>query len=238
VKVYNSLIKSSILLVEDDTALSDMLMFNIEQSGFEVRAAHDGEEAMLFAKEQVPDLIVLDWMIPKLSGLEVCRMMRRNKKLSKVPIIMLSARANEEDRLRGLEVGADDYITKPFSPKELVARIKAVLRRSRPSTGSDTLSSGDITIDLDAYRVRKGGKDIHLGPIEYRLLRHFMENPGKVYSREQLIDSVWGSSIYIDMRTVDVHIRRLRKAMEVSGKKNFIRTVRSAGYAFTPELGV
>ena len=232
------MIKLSVLLVEDDTALSAMLKFNLEQSGFEVRAAYHGEEAMLFAKEQVPDLVILDWMIPKLSGVEVCRMMRRDKELSKCPIIMLTARANEEDRLRGLEVGADDYIIKPFSPKELVARMKAVLRRSRLSAGSNTLSSGDITIDLDAYRVRKSGKEMHLGPIEYKLLRHFMENPGKVYSRQQLIDSVWGHSIYIEMRTVDVHIRRLRKAMEASDKNDLIRTVRSAGYAFDPKLEV
>ena len=232
------MIKPSVLLVEDDTALSAMLKFNLEQSGFEVRAAYHGEEAMLFAKEQVPDLVILDWMIPKLSGVEVCRMMRRDKELSKCPIIMLTARANEEDRLRGLEVGADDYIIKPFSPKELVARMKAVLRRSRLSAGSNTLSSGDITIDLDAYRVRKSGKEMHLGPIEYKLLRHFMENPGKVYSRQQLIDSVWGHSIYIEMRTVDVHIRRLRKAMEASDKNDLIRTVRSAGYAFDPKLEV
>lgn len=230
------MINPSILLVEDDQALSAMLSFNIEKAGFKVRLAIDGEEAMELAREEIPDLVVLDWMIPKFSGLEVCRMMRRNKSLSKVPIIMLTAKSKEEDRLRGLEGGADDYVTKPFSPKELIARIKAVLRRSRPSTGADQLSSGDIVMDLSSYKVTRKGKEIHLGPIEFKLLRHFMENPGRVYSREQLIDSVWGPSIYIEMRTVDVHIRRLRKAVQVGTDRNIIRTVRSAGYAFDPIL--
>ena len=226
------MIKSSILLVEDDQALSVMLSFNIEKAGFKVRSAVDGEEAMSLAREETPDLVVLDWMIPKLSGLEVCRMMRRNKTLSKVPIIMLTARSKEEDRLRGLEGGADDYVTKPFSPKELIARIKAVLRRSRPSTGTDELSIGNVIMDLACYKVTREGLEIHLGPIEFKLLRHFLENPGRVYSRDQLIDSVWGHGIYIEMRTVDVHIRRLRKAMQVGAGKDIIRTVRSAGYAF------
>ena len=226
------MIKSSILLVEDDQALSVMLSFNIEKAGFKVRSAVDGEEAMSLAREETPDLVVLDWMIPKLSGLEVCRMMRRNKTLSKVPIIMLTARSKEEDRLRGLEGGADDYVTKPFSPKELIARIKAVLRRSRPSTGTDELSIGNVIMDLASYKVTREGQEIHLGPIEFKLLRHFLENPGRVYSREQLIDTVWGQGIYIEMRTVDVHIRRLRKAMQVGAGKDIIRTVRSAGYAF------
>jgi len=228
------MIKPSILLVEDDQALSAMLSFNIEKDGFTIRTAVDGEEAMVLVREQIPDLVVLDWMIPKLSGLEVCRMMRRNKELSKVPIIMLTARTKEEDRLRGLEGGADDYVTKPFSPKELIARIRAVLRRSRPSTAADKLSVGDILMDLSAYRVTREGNEIHLGPIEFKLLRHFMENPGRVYSREQLIDSVWGTGIYIEMRTVDVHIRRLRKAIQIRATRDLIRTVRSAGYAFDP----
>jgi len=226
------MIKPSILLVEDDQALSTMLSFNIEKAGFTIRTTNDGEEAIILVREQIPDLIILDWMIPKFSGLEICQMIRRNKDFSQVPIIMLTARTKEEDRLRGLEAGADDYVTKPFSPKELIARIRAVLRRSRPSTAMDKLSVGDLLMDLSEYRVSREGKEIHLGPIEFKLLRHFMENPGRVYSREQLIDSVWGAGIYIEMRTVDVHIRRLRKAIQIGATKDLIRTVRSAGYAF------
>ena len=228
------MIKPSILLVEDDQALSVMLSFNLEKSGFKVRSAADGEEAISLVGEEIPDLMILDWMIPKLSGLEVCRIMRRKKESSLVPIIMLTARSEVDDRLRGLEVGADDYITKPFSPKELIARIKAVLRRSKPMSGLEELSSGGLVMNLSTYKVKRDGQEIHLGPIEYKLLRHFMENPGRVFSRGQLIDSVWGPSIYIEMRTVDVHIRRLRKAMHSKHSKDLIKTIRSAGYAFDP----
>jgi two-component system phosphate regulon response regulator PhoB len=226
--------KPSILLVEDDQALSVMLSFNLEKSGFKVRSAADGEEAISLVGEEIPDLMILDWMIPKLSGLEVCRIMRRKKESSLVPIIMLTARSEVDDRLRGLEVGADDYITKPFSPKELIARIKAVLRRSKPMSGLEELSSGGLVMNLSTHKVKREGQEIHLGPIEYKLLRHFMENPGRVFSRGQLIDSVWGPSIYIEMRTVDVHIRRLRKAIHSKHSKDLIKTIRSAGYAFDP----
>jgi len=223
--------KPSILLVEDEAPLVTMLTYNLEKAGFEVRAAMDGEEAMLMLAERVPDLVVLDWMIPKLTGLEVCRQIRRGKATSRLPVILLTARAEEDDRLRGLETGADDYITKPFSPKELIARIRAVLRRSRPATGEDELSFADVRMDLAAYRVTRDGREIHLGPTEFKLLRHFLENPNRVYSREQILDAVWGPDSYIEPRTVDVHIRRLRKALNIDGRPDLIRTVRAAGYA-------
>jgi len=223
--------KPSILLVEDEAPLVTMLSYNLEKAGFEVRAALDGDEALLMVAERLPDLVVLDWMIPKVSGLEVCRRLRRGKETARLPVIMLTARAEEEDRLRGLDTGADDYVTKPFSPKELIARIRAVLRRSRPATDADELSFADVRIDLAAYRVSRGGREIHLGPTEFRLLRHFMENPSRVYSREQILDAVWGPDSYIEPRTVDVHIRRLRKALNTGGRPDLIRTVRAAGYA-------
>lgn len=226
--------QKSILLVEDDQSLATVVSYNLEKSGFGMRVAYDGEEAMSLVKEEVPDLMVLDWMIPKLSGLEVCRMMRRNKETERVPIIMLTARTAEEDRLRGLDSGADDYITKPFSPRELIARIHAVLRRSKPSAARDEMQLADVIMNLVSYKVSRAGQELHLGPMEFRLLRHFMENPGRVFSREQIINSVWGANIYIEARTVDVHIRRLRKALQVGDGPDLIRTVRSAGYAMDP----
>ena len=229
--------KPSILLVEDEAALVTLLTYNLEKAGFEVRAAMDGEEAITMVAERLPDLVVLDWMLPKLSGLEVCRQLRRGKPTARLPIVMLTAKGEESDKLRGLETGADDVITKPFSPKELIARIKAVLRRTRPSTGEDELAFADVRMDLAAHRVTRGGREVHLGPTEFRLLRHFMENAGRVFSREQILDAVWGPDSYVEPRTVDVHIRRLRKALNNGGGADLIRTVRAAGYSLDRPSG-
>ena len=223
--------KPAILLVEDETAMVTLLSYNLERAGYEVRTAADGEEAMLMLSERLPDLVVLDWMLPKLSGIEVCRQIRRGRATARLPIIMLTARGEEEARLRGLEVGADDYMTKPFSPKELIARIRAVLRRTRPSTSDEELVFADIRMDLVGHRVVRNGREVHLGPTEFRLLRHFLEHPGRVFSREQILDSVWGPDAYVEPRTVDVHIRRLRKSINITGAADLIRTVRAAGYA-------
>ena len=219
------------LLVEDDPALAELVTYHFEREGFEVRRTPDGEEALLLAKEAAPDIVLLDWMIEGLSGIEVCRRLRRSPGTANVPIIMLTARGEEEDRVRGLETGADDYVTKPFSPRELVARVNAVLRRVRPALAGEALSYGDIEMDTVGHRVRRSGAVIALGPTEFRLLRHFLEHPGWVFSRERLLDAVWGHDADIEARTVDVHIRRLRKAINVDGGQDVIRTVRSAGYA-------
>jgi len=223
--------KPSILIVEDEPALVDLLRYNLEANGFEVRATMDGDEALMMVDERLPDLIVLDWMLPSVSGIEICRQLRRKTATRQVPIILLTARTEESDRIRGLESGADDYVTKPFSPTELLARVRAVLRRSRPALSDEGLSYADVVMDLSAHRVMRNGSEVHLGPTEFRLLRHFLENPGRVFSREQILDAVWGRDIYIEQRTVDVHIRRLRKALNANGGKDMIRTVRSAGYA-------
>jgi len=220
-----------VLIVEDETDLVTLLTYNLEREGFRTMAAYDGDEAVLAASEQRPDLILLDWMLPHRSGLDVCRQLRRTQKTRDVPIIMLTARGEEADRVRGLDTGADDYVTKPFSTSELVARVRAVLRRSAPSLAEETLQFADVTMDLAAHRVRRAGRDIHLGPTEFRLLRHFMQHPGRVFSREQLLDVVWGHDVYVEPRTVDVHIRRLRKALNEPSETDIIRTVRSAGYA-------
>ena len=220
-----------ILVVEDEDALVTLLRYNLEREGFRVVAAKDGEEALLLAREQKPDLVLLDWMLPLLSGIEVCRQLRRMPDSRNVPIIMLTARGEEGDKLRGLDSGADDYVTKPFSPTELIARVRAVLRRTRPSFDVEVLSYEDLTMDLASHRVRRAGRDVHLGPTEFRLLRHLMEHPGRVFSREQLLDVVWGRDVYVEPRTVDVHIRRLRKALNAGNEVDLIRTVRSAGYA-------
>ena len=224
-----------ILVVEDESALVTLLRYNLEREGFRVAEARDGEEALLMAREQKPDLVLLDWMLPLLSGLEVCRQMRRMAETRGVPIIMLTARGEEGDKLRGLDSGADDYVTKPFSPSELVARIRAALRRSRPTTNGESLQFEDLTMDLAAHRVRRRGRDIHLGPTEFRLLRYLLEHQGRVFSREQLLDMVWGQDVYVEPRTVDVHIRRLRKAINASDETDLIRTVRSAGYSLDRE---
>ena len=222
--------KPHVLIVEDEAALVTMLRYNLESEGYRVSEAVDGEEAILLVIEEPPDLILLDWMLPSLSGIEVCRRIRRNESARDVPIIMLTARGEDSDRVRGLDSGADDYITKPFSPRELMARVRAVLRRSQPSD-HERLVYGDIEMDLARHRVQRGGRDLHLGPTEYRLLRHFLESPGRVFSREQLLDAVWGRDVYVEARTVDVHIRRLRKTLNEGGLPDLIRTVRSAGYA-------
>lgn len=220
-----------ILVVEDEIDLVTLLTYNLEREGYRVASAYDGDEAVLVTGEQRPDLIVLDWMLPNRSGLEICRQLRRGDKTRDVPIIMLTARGEEADKVRALDSGADDYMAKPFSTVELLARIRAVLRRAAPRISDEVLGYGDVEMDLAAHRVRRGGRDIHLGPTEFRLLRHFMQHPGRVFSREQLLDVVWGHDVYVEPRTVDVHIRRLRKALNDSEDIDLIRTVRSAGYA-------
>ena len=220
-----------ILIVEDESALSTLLSYNLEKEGFAVTIAADGEQAMEILAEEPPDLVLLDWMLPHLSGIEICRRIRRNPATSGLPVIMLTARGEETDRIRGLETGADDYVTKPFSPAELVARVRALLRRAHPAAGADELAAGDIVMDLAAYRVRIAGADVELGPTEFRLLRHFMEHPGRVYSRDQILDAVWGRDINVEDRTVDVHIGRLRKALRAAAGRDPIRTVRGAGYS-------
>jgi two-component system phosphate regulon response regulator PhoB len=221
-----------VLVVEDEAALATLLRYNLEKEGYRVFEARDGEEALLVADETQPDLVILDWMLPQLSGIEVCRRMRTRGHLRNTPIIMLTARGEETDRIRGLDTGADDYIVKPFSMSELHARIRAVMRRVRPSLVEDVIQVGEITMDRGSHRVRRAGRDIHLGPTEYRLLDQLMQHPGRVFSREQLLDAVWGSDIYVEARTVDVHVGRLRKALNEPGERDPIRTVRSAGYSF------
>jgi two-component system phosphate regulon response regulator PhoB len=223
--------KPLVLVVEDEMPLTTLLRYNLEKEGYRVTEARDGEEAMMMSDEETPDLVLLDWMLPKISGIEVCRRLRGRGESRNMPIIMLTARGEEGDRIRGLDMGADDYITKPFSMTELLARVRAVLRRIRPALAEDVATFGDISVDRSAHRVRRGAKDIHLGPTEYRLLDHFMQHPGRVFSREQLLDAVWGSDVYVEARTVDVHIGRLRKALNIPGQNDPIRTVRSAGYA-------
>lgn len=223
--------KASVLIVEDDPSLAELLVWNISSEGYQVRQTGDGEEALLMIREQLPDVIVLDWMIENIPGIEVCRQLRKIPESAAVPIIMLTARGEEEDRIRGLKTGADDYITKPFSPRELLARIEAQLRRSRPALGGRQLSFADLELDPVTHRVQRSGTAIHLGPTEFRLLCHFLERPTRIHSRSQLINAVWGLDKDIDERTVDVHIRRLRKAINLPGMADLIRTVRSAGYA-------
>jgi two-component system, OmpR family, phosphate regulon response regulator PhoB len=220
-----------LLLVEDDPALSELLEFRFNAEGYEVIVTPDGDEALLLASEQAPDLVVLDWMIEGTSGIEVCRRLRKSKDTAHVPIIMLTARGEEDDRVRGLEIGADDYVTKPFSPRELIARVAAIMRRIRPALAGETLTVGDLSLDATAHRASRRGQHLTLGPTEFRLLRFFMEHPGRVFSRGQLLDGVWGTDSDIELRTVDVHIRRLRKGIELAGAPDPVRTVRSAGYA-------
>lgn len=223
---------AKLLLVEDDPALLDLLEYRFQAEGYAVRATTDGDEALVLAAEETPDLVILDWMIEGTSGIEVCRRLRRDKATSHVPIIMLTAREAEDDRIRGLDTGADDYMTKPFSPRELMARVSAVMRRIRPALAGETLTVGDIALDPVAHRVTRRGQSLHLGPTEYRLLKFFMESPGRVFSRTQLLDGVWGNDSDIEVRTVDVHIRRLRQAISVDGARDAVRTVRGAGYSF------
>tara|TARA_R110000868_G_scaffold120773_5_gene320643 strand:- start:9958 stop:10650 length:693 start_codon:yes stop_codon:yes gene_type:complete len=224
--------KPQVLVVEDEDALATLLQYNLEKEGYLVTVAGDGEEALLLAGEAIPDLVLVDWMLPKVSGIEVCRRLRGRHETSNVPIIMLTARGEESDRIRGLDTGADDYIVKPFSMTELFARIRAVLRRIRPGLAEDVISAGDISMDRVAHRVRRADREIHLGPTDFRLLDYLMQHPGRVFSREQLLDAVWGSDVYVEARTVDVHVGRLRKALNNANEVDPIRTVRSAGYAF------
>jgi two-component system phosphate regulon response regulator PhoB len=223
--------KGKLLLVEDDKSLAELLIWHFEREGFDVTRTADGEEALLLGQEVAPDIVILDWMIEGISGLEVCRRMRRQPATANVPIIMLTARGEETDRIRGLETGADDYVTKPFSPRELVARVGAVLRRIRPALAGELLTYADLEMDLVAHRVRRGGTTIDLGPTEFRLLRHLLAHPGRVFSRGQLLDSVWPHDSDIELRTVDVHVRRLRKALNEGGRRDLIRTVRTSGYS-------
>lgn len=223
-----------LLLVEDDQALAELVEFRFRAEGYIVSRTDDGDEALLLASEEAPDIVILDWMIEGTSGIEVCRRLRRDKTTAHVPIVMLTAREAEDDRVRGLETGADDYVTKPFSPRELVARVNAIMRRIRPALAGEVLTVGDLTLDATAHRVTRRGQTIALGPTEFRLLRHFMEHPGRVFSRNQLLDAVWGNGSDIELRTVDVHIRRLRKGIELANVPDPVRTVRSAGYSLEP----
>jgi len=224
-----------ILVVEDEPPLIEVLRYNLESEGFRVSVATDGEDALLVVDEEAPDLVILDWMLPKLSGIEVCRRLRSPTINNRIPIIMLTARGEEGDRVRGLESGADDYIVKPFSPAELIARVRAVLRRAEPSLSEDKLNYGGIEMDLASHKVYRNGRSIHLGPTEYRLLQVLMERPTRVFSREQLLDKAWGRDIYVEERTVDVHIRRLRRALNCDDAPDLIRTVRRGGYAIDSE---
>ncbi len=223
--------KPLVLVVEDEAPLVTLLRYNLEKEGFAVAEASDGEEALLRIAEQKPDAVLLDWMLPLLSGIEVCRQIRRAPATRTLPVIMLTARGEEGDRVRGLNSGADDYVVKPFSLGELVARLRAVIRRAQPSAAEEVLRYADVTMDLVAHRVSRAGKPVHLGPTEFRLLRHFLQYPARVFSRGQLLDRVWGQDAEIELRTVDVHIRRLRKALNAIGEGDLVRTVRSVGYS-------
>ncbi len=223
--------EATALVVDDEAPILELVRYNLEAGGFEVLTCGDGREALLLAEEENPDIVILDWMLPSLSGLEVCRRIRRDRKLSHLPVIMLTARADGADRVRGLDVGADDYVPKPFAPSELLARVRAVLRRIRPALAGESLACCDLVMDLVGRRVVRTGQRIHLGPKEFAILRLFMENPGRVFGREQILDRVWGIDTFIGDRTVDVHIGRLRKALNATGGGELIRTVRTAGYA-------
>lgn len=221
----------TVLTVEDESAIAEVLRYNLEAEGFRVLLAPDGEEALLRAIEELPDLILLDWMLPKLSGIEVCRRLKARNETRAIPIIMLSARADEVDKVRGLETGADDYMVKPFSVVELMARVRTQLRRTRPAAVGERLEWGDLLLDAEEHRVYRDGKPISVGPTEFRLLSTFMEKPKRVWTREQLLDRVWGRDLYVETRTIDVHVGRLRKALMVHGGEDPIRTVRGAGYS-------
>jgi len=225
-----------VLVAEAEQALAALLHYNLDKEGYRVDLCGDGDEALVRVAEKPPDLLVLDWTLPGVSGIEVCRRLRQRPATRNLPIIMVTARADEADRVRGLDTGADDYIVKPFMMSELCARIRAVLRRIRPGLVEDRIRRGDIVIDRSAHRVRRAGKEVHLGPTEFRLLDYLMQHPGRVFSREQLLDGVWGSEVYVETRTVDVHIGRLRRALAVDeAAADPIRTVRSAGYALDLE---
>jgi two-component system, OmpR family, phosphate regulon response regulator PhoB len=226
-----------ILIVEDEEALTLLLRYNLEAAGYDVESVARGDEADLRLRESIPDVVILDWMLPGVSGIELCRRLRSRPETRQLPIVMLTARGEESERVRGLSTGADDYVVKPFSVPELLARVAALLRRASPERVADVLGFGDIAIDREKKRVTRGGRAIDLGPTEYRLLEFLMERPGRVFSREQLLDGVWGSDIYIDERTVDVHVGRLRKALNRGDEVDPIRTVRGSGYALDDRFG-
>jgi two-component system phosphate regulon response regulator PhoB len=222
---------AKVLVIEDEEPISQLLAYNLTKEGFTVATWADGDDALTAVDDEKPDLVLLDWMLPNVSGIEVCRQIRKSRETRDLPVIMLTARGEEEDRVRGLDVGADDYVTKPFSMSELVARMRAVLRRTAPALAGDVASFADLVLDRQACRVRRGKRDVHLGPTEFRLLDTLIQRPGRVFSREQLLDRVWGHDVYVEIRTVDVHIGRLRKALNRRGDTDPIRTVRSSGYA-------
>ncbi len=226
-------IKPYVLVVEDEEPITVMLQYNLENDGFDVRVETDGEKGFYAALERTPDIILLDWMLPSMTGIDVCRKLRAEEDTRRVPIIMLTARGEEDDRIMGLDSGADDYIVKPFSPKELVARINAVLRRTNATLTEESVDYGELRLDMNSYAAFYKEQKVIIGPTEFRLLRHFMSQPERVFSRDQLLDAVWGSDVYVEIRTVDVHVRRLRKALEEAfpGAENYIRTVRSVGYS-------
>jgi len=223
---------ASILIVEDEEPIRILLAYNLVKEGFRVRESESGDDVMHLVGEERPDLIVLDWMLPGLSGIEVCRLLRARAETRDIPVVMLTARGEESERVRGLATGADDYVVKPFSLPELIARIRSLLRRANPESVADRLEAGDLSLDRRTRRVSRGARDIDLSPTEFRLLEHLMQNPGRVYSRPQLLDAVWGSDVYVDERTVDVHVGRLRKSLKRGRQSDPIRTVRGMGYAF------
>lgn len=227
-----------ILVVEDEEALSLLLRYNLESEGYQVDVSERGDEAELKLRETVPDLLLLDWMLPGLSGIELCRRVRARDETRNLPVIMLTARGEETERIRGLSTGADDYVVKPFSVPELMARVKAMLRRAKPQVVSRLLQAGDLEMDRETHRVHRAMREIHLGPTEYKLLEFFLQSPGRVFSREQLLDGVWGHDVYVDERTVDVHVGRLRKAINKGRAKDPIRTVRGAGYSLDDQFPV
>ncbi len=222
----------SVLIVEDEEPLTLLLRYNLEAEGYDVDSVGRGDEAEIRLREQVPDLVLLDWMLPGLSGIELCRRIRIRPETERLPIIMLTARGEEGDRIRGLSTGADDYIVKPFSVPELLARVRALLRRTKPGHVANLLTAGDMELDRETHRIRRDGRELHLGPTEFKLLEFLMQSPGRVFSREHLLNAVWGHDVYIDERTVDVHVGRLRKALNLPGRADPIRTVRGAGYSF------
>jgi two-component system phosphate regulon response regulator PhoB len=234
---FNGGAKPTILVVEDEAALLALLRYNLERQGFHVEEATDGQEALLRIAEAKPDLVLLDWMLPAMSGIEVCRQIRRRPATRDLPVIMVTARTEDQDAVRALDTGADDYIAKPFAVEALMARIRALLRRSSNVSAKGSISYLDLAMDQDAHRVTRNGRALHLGPTEYRLLEFFLSHPRRVFTREQLLDAVWGRDIHVELRTVDVHIRRLRKAINDDGEVDLIRTVRSAGYALDADNG-
>lgn len=228
---------ASILIVEDEEPIRILLQYNLEAEGYRVRATAQGEDVQHMIGEERPDLILLDWMLPGVSGIEVCRQLRARAETRDIPVIMLTARSEEQEKVRGLSTGADDYIVKPFSVPELLARVRTILRRVNPEAVADIIKAGDLALDRRTRRVQRGARDVNLSPTEFRLLEHLMQNPGRVYSRAQLLDTVWGRDIYVDERTVDVHVGRLRKSLSRGREEDPIRTVRGMGYSFDERFG-